>query len=269
VAVDSAGNIYIADSLNSRVRKIAALPQPTVPMIAANGVINGASFQPGIAANSWGTIQGINLSSTTDTWANAIVNGKLPTTLGGVTVTVGGKPAYLYYISPGQINFLAPDNGSGQVQVVVTNSLGTSQAFTVASSQYGPAFFSWPGNQVVATRQDYSLAVKDGTFSAPTTAAKPGDVLILWGTGFGPTNPGAPTGVQIPGDQTYLTAAPPVVTINNVPATVYGAALAPGFAGLYQVAIQVPVSMSDGDWPIVASIGGAQSASGMVVAVRR
>jgi uncharacterized protein (TIGR03437 family) len=63
--------------------------------------------------------------------------------------------------------------------------------------------------------------------------------------------------VVTPGDKTYSTSTPVTVTINNVPATVYGAALAPGYAGLYQVAIQVPASLANGDWPIVATIGSA------------
>ncbi len=239
------------------------------PSIAANGVVNGASFQPGIVGNSWVTIQGSDLAPVTDTWANSIVDGKLPTTLDGVTVTVGGKAAYLYYISPSQINLIAPDTGTGPVPVTVTTSAGTSLTFTVASSQYGPAFFTWPGDQAVATRQDFTLAVRNGTFGAATNAAKPGEVIILWGTGFGPTAPAAPTGVQIPANQTYLTSTLPSVSSNNVAATVYGAALAPGFAGLYQVAIQVPSSIADGDWPLIATIGGVRSPSTTVLSVRR
>ena len=99
-------------------------------------------------------------------------------------------------------------------------------------------------------------------------AAKPGDILILWGTGFGPTVPAPPGGVPVPGDQTYATATLPAVTINNVAATVFGAALAPGSVGLYQVAIQVPTSLSDGDWPIQVSIGGAPSPAGVVLSVK-
>lgn len=212
---------------------------------------------------------GSNLAPGTDTWADFIEDGKLPTTMDGVTVTIAGKPAYLNYISPGQINLVAPDVAAGPVEVVVTNANGASQASTVESTQYGPAFFSWPGSQAVATRQDFSLAVKDGTFSIATMAAKPGEVIILWGTGFGPTNPAAPTGVQVPSDRTYWSTAPPAVQINDVPATVYGAALAPGFAGLYQVAIQVPASLADGDWPVVASIGGAQSSNATVLSIHR
>jgi uncharacterized protein (TIGR03437 family) len=61
----------------------------------------------------------------------------------------------------------------------------------------------------------------------------------------------------------------PTITIDNVPATVYGAALAPGFAGLVQVAIQVPDTLGNGDWPVVAKIGGVQSASGLVLSVQK
>ena len=267
VLLDAAGNLYIADSGHGHVRKVT-FAGSGAPNISANGVVNGASFQPGIVANSWATILGSGLAPVTDNWNNSIINGRLPTTLDGVTVTIGGKPAYLYYVSPGQINLLVPDVGTGPVQVIVSTSTGTSAAFTVTASQFRPGFFAWPSSQVVATRHDFSLAAKAETFPGVTTvAAKPGDVLILWGTAFGPTTPVAPAGVQVPADQTYSTTTLPSVTINNIPATVFGAA--PGFAGLYQVAIQTPASLADGDWVVIASIGGAQSAGGAVLSVRK
>jgi uncharacterized protein (TIGR03437 family) len=233
-------------------------------------VVNGASFQTPIIPNSWGTILGTALASVSDTWANSIINGKLPATLDNVTVTVGGQPAYIYFISSGQINFIVPAIPPGPQQVVVKTSSGTSSAFTVTVSSYGPAFFTWPNSQAVATRQDFTLAAKNGTFTGATTIpAKQGDVIILWGTGFGVTTPAAPVGFVTPSDTTYSTSTLPGVTINNVPAIVYGAALAPGFAGLYQVAIQVPASLADGDWPIVATIGGVQSPAGTVLSVHK
>jgi len=97
--------------------------------------------------------------------------------------------------------------------------------------------------------------------------AKPGDVLILWSTGFGPTNPAAPVGVAVPSDKAYATSSTPTVTINNNPVKVYGAALASGAAGLYQIAIQVPTTLGDGDWPIQATIGGVQSPAGVLLTV--
>jgi uncharacterized protein (TIGR03437 family) len=240
----------------------------TAPAIASAGVVNGASFQPGIVPNSWITIQGANLSSTTNTWDNAIVGGKLPTRLDGVSVSVGGKPAYVYFVSSTQINVLAPDAGTGSMSVTVTNSGGTSAAATATSQTESPAFFLWAGKYTVATRQDATWAVKNGTFTTTTVPAKPGDVIILWGTGFGPTTPAAPVGVQVPGDQLYKVDGV-TVTIDNAPAQVFGTALSPGFAGLYQVAIQVPSTARDGDLPIVASVGGVQSPANVFITVQK
>jgi uncharacterized protein (TIGR03437 family) len=267
VAVDPVGDLYIADTNAYRIRKVTF---PGVPRISANGVVNGASFQPGIVPGSWATILGSSLASKSNTWDNLIVNGRLPIALDDVSVTVDGKPAYLYYVSSGQINFVVPDVGAGPVQVVVTNSAGVSDSYTATSAQFGPAFFAWPRNQPVATRQDFTLAAKNGTFAGATTvAAKPGEVIILWGTGFGPTNSAAPVGFVTPSDATYSTGALPAVMVNNIAATVYGAALAPGFAGLYQIAIQVPDSLADGDYAIQASIGGVPSPSGTILSVQR
>jgi uncharacterized protein (TIGR03437 family) len=232
---------------------------PARPVIGTNGVVSGASFQlgSGITSNSYLTIQGTNLASTTDTWNNSIVGGQLPTVLDGVTVNIEGFPAYISYISPTQINVLTPQIPLGAFPVAVSNNGAVGSSSAIQVSQYAPAFFTL-GTQAIATRQDYSYAVKNGTIPGLTTVpAKPGDVLILWGTGFGATTPATLPGVVTPSDKVYSTSTPVTVTINNVPATVYGAALAPGFAGLYQVAIQVPTSLANGDWPIVATAGSA------------
>lgn len=236
------------------------LVAPNAPEIArSGGVVNGATFQSGISPGSWFTIQGTNLSSVTDNWNNAIVNGALPTKLDGVSVMVGGEPAYIAFVSPTQINALAPNVATGTVAVTVTTSIATSQPVNAQVLAEQPAFFQW-GTYAVATHQDFSYAVKNGAIAGLTTVpAKPGEVIILWGTGFGPTSPAAPAGAETPTTTTYNTATPVTVTIGNQTATVYGAALAPGFAGLYQIAIQVPASLANGDYPVVATINGASS----------
>jgi uncharacterized protein (TIGR03437 family) len=263
-------------SVTVAVTLVLSATVPTRPVIGANGIVSGASFQlgQGIASDSYVTIQGTNLASTTDTWNKSIVGGQLPTVLDGVTVNIEGIPAYISYISPTQINVLVPPLPLGAFPVVVTNNGAMGQSSAVTVSQYAPAFFTL-GTQAIATRQDYSYAVKNGTIPGLTTVpAKPGDVLILWGTGFGVTTPPTLPGVVTPSDKTYSTSTPVTVTINNVPATVYGAALAPGFAGLYQVAIQVPTSLGNGDWPIVATIGSTvffnvtSSPSGVILTVQ-
>jgi uncharacterized protein (TIGR03437 family) len=258
-------------AVNIPVTFFVAATSPARPVISS--VVNGASYQTGVSPNSWATIQGTNLASTTDNWNNAIANGQLPTSLDGVTVLFDGMPAYVNYISATQLNVLVPNirTDKSNTAVVVSNSgAKVASIFNTPSNQFGPAFFGWPNNQVVATRQDYSYAVKDGTFSGlATIAAKPGDVLILWGTGFGATTPAAPVGFETPSDTTYSASTQPSITIDNLQATVYGAALAPGFVGLYQIAIQVPDSLGDGDWPIAASVGGVQSTAGAVLSVKK
>ena len=243
----------------------------TLPTIApSGGVVNGASFQTGIGPNSWITIFGTNLSSKTDTWGSAIVDGKLPMSLDGVSVSVGGQPAYISYISPTQINaLLAPNVATGKVSVTVTNLLGTSAPVTAVLQMPQPAFFQW-GSYAVATRQDFSPAVKGGTFPGLTTVpAKPGDIIILWGTGFGPTSPLAPVGAEVPSSPTYYTASSVSVTVGNTPATVYGTALSPGYAGLYQVGIQIPTSLANGDYSVVATVPGARSPSSTLITVQK
>ena len=110
-----------------------------LPAISPNGVVSGASFQTGIVPNSWVAIYGTNLSTVSDYWT--IDNGQFPTQLDGVSVSIGGQPAYVEFVSPGQINVLAPNIAAGPVQVTVTNSMGTSQPVPATAALDGPAFF--------------------------------------------------------------------------------------------------------------------------------
>jgi len=291
LAVDDRGDIYLAGNTNTSglavtsnvfqhafgksqgvvagfIARISA-PSSTPEIAPSGGLVNGAGFQAGIVPNSWIAIYGTNLASKTDTWANAVVNGVLPPSLDGVVVTVGGLPAYVSYISPGQIDALAPNVSPGNLLVTVTNSNGTSPAVAAVAQIAQPAFFQW-GSYAVATRTDYTYAVKNGTFSGLSTVpAKPGDTIILWGTGFGPTTPSAPPGVEVPSGTTYNTANPVTVTIGGVSATVWGAALTAGDAGLYQVAIRIPAALADGDYPIVATVSGVPSPSSALITVQR
>jgi uncharacterized protein (TIGR03437 family) len=268
-AANASGNEQ-GDHIYTATYTLTPAAAGTAPSIDAGGVMSGASFQPGIVPGSWLTIKGSNLSPVTDTWEKAIVNGNLPTSLDGVSVSVGGKPAYVYFISAGQINVQAPDVGTGPVPITVTTPSGTSAAATATVVAQDPAFFLWPGNQAVATRNsDASLAVKAGTFAGATTApAKPGDVLILWGTGFGPTTPPVAAGIQVPGDKIY-NSSPVTIKLGTTDAPVFGAALSPGFAGLYQIAIQVPASLADGDYAIKATVSGASSPDGVILSVKK
>ncbi len=232
------------------------------PTISDSGVVNGASFQPGIMQNSWITIKGTNLGTTTRTWSDSdFSNGNLPTSLDNVSVTVNGKPAYVEYVSPTQINALTPaDDSVGAVQVQVTVNGQTSDAFTTDLNSFSPAFFTFDGHYAAATHANNKYLGKPGLFaSAPnlTTPAQPGETVVLYGTGFGSTSPDFPNG-QLPGSVSLLNT-PFTVTVGGIPANVTFAGLLPNFAGLYQMNIEVPGSVPNGDQPVVLQIGGVTS----------
>jgi uncharacterized protein (TIGR03437 family) len=257
-----AGNQKISVTAGGQSSNTLALPVGAVvapgPVISA--VENGASFQNGFPVNAYLTITGANLATVaSDVWDQAIVNGQLPTLLDGVSVTVGGLPAYISYVSPVQINAVAPTVAAGPATVVVKNSLGTSAAFSTTAQTYQPALFLYQGHVVATNYPDYSYA----------STAQPGAVLILWGTGFGPASPPAPVGAEVPSTAAYPTASPVTVTVGGVAATVYGAALAPGYAALYQVAIQVPSSLANGDYALVATINGVSSPSSALITIQK
>ncbi|HTX39081.1 MAG TPA: DUF4082 domain-containing protein [Bryobacteraceae bacterium] len=235
------------------------------------GVSNAASAQLGVAAGTFASIYGTNFAPAgfSDNWGNnnAIVNGQLPATLDGVSVDIGGTPAYVAAVTPDQINVLAPNLGTGSIEVTVTTAAGASAPFAVTADALQPAFFVWPGNAAVATHLDYSIAVKNGTFQTPTVAAKPGEVIILWGTGFGPTTPAAPSGQLVPSGLYGVDGV--AVTVGGLAAQVYSVALSPGMAGLYQVAIQVPGSLADGDFPVIATLSGQLSPAWVILTVQQ
>ena len=274
-ALDAQGNIILAGGTWSPDFPIpGGVPQPTgysevfVVKIAPpgapriTGVVNGASFQAGIEAGSWVTIQGSGLANTFPgrTWRDEeVVDGKLPTALDGVSVTINGKAAFVYYISPGQINVQAPsDNAVGAVSVVVTNN--------GVSSAAAPAFFTYlaTGNVIASRVADYAL-LGDPAGMPGVVAAKAGELVILWGTGFGATTPGAAAGSAVVGAPVVVTT--PVVTVGGAPAAVISAVLTTGDAGLYQVTIQVPAGLPGGAAAVRATVGGVATQAGVVLFV--
>ena len=231
-------------------------------------VSNNASGQTGIVPEGWVSIYGSDFTSPgfTDNWSNAIVNGKLPESLDGVSVSMGGKPAYIYYISPTQINVQAPDAGVGPMSVTVTNGAGTSGTFTATSYQVQPALYQYaPTKYAIATRYPDNAYIGNPSSINGTVSAKPGDVLILWCTGLGPVNPAVPAGV-VPNVTAPAVATSVSVTVGTVAVQPIYAVLS-AYAGLYQVAVQLPTSLPTGDVPIQVNQGSSQSAANVFLNV--
>ena len=230
------------------------------------GVVNYPSGQPGVVPGSFVSIYGSNFAPAGfyDDLSKSIINGQLPMSLDGVTVSIGGKPAYIIAITAGQINVQAPDVGSGSVAITVGTSNGTSAPFSTTSQQFSPGILPLTSRYALVSRaSDYKL-IADPAAVAGSVAAQPGDVLILWCSGLGPVTPVVPAGTEPTTLATAVTA--PTVTVGGVGVTVVYAALSQ-YAGLYQVAIQLPASMSGGDLPIVVNQPGAQSPSSVYINV--
>ena len=243
------------------------------PTIRENGVASAATSNAGVVAGSWVTIVGESFSSATRQWRDSdFVNGRLPTTLEGASVTINGKPAAISYVSPTQFNVQAPDDtATGNVAVVVKNGTGESTPRTVNLQAFSPAFFAFSPQQ-----SKYAASVApDGSYLGPpalfgadltTRRARPGETILLFGTGFGPTNPAVPAGQ-------LLSGAPPRLA-NDVRITIGGMAADVSFAGLsgvglYQFNVVVPPAVPDGDQAVVATINGVQSPAGIFLAVGR
>jgi uncharacterized protein (TIGR03118 family) len=239
----------------------------SLPAITSAGIVNGASLTTGAAPNTILSIFGPNLAPMSRGWqASDFVNNALPTSLNGVSVTIDGKPAYVTFISPKQINVLAPpDSTTGSVQVQVTNNGLASAVASVQLAAAAPAFFIYKSNAIAALHSDNVSIVGDTTlFPGSSTPAAPGETIVLFATGCGATNPTYPAGQLI--TQAYPLATPPTVTIAGAPATVTFAGLTG--AGVYQINVTVPASTPAGDQPVVAMINGVTTQSGAIIAVQ-
>lgn len=143
LALDGNVNVYLGDFTNNRVRVIKASGVTAITEVD-NGFSNSTNSP--IQAGSWVVVKGTNLSSTHGRGWNAILN--FPTSMDGTSVTVNGKPAFLYFISPTQVNFQAPTyTATGPVQVVVTNNGAISAPATAQLQPFSLALLQWGGGQ--------------------------------------------------------------------------------------------------------------------------
>jgi uncharacterized protein (TIGR03118 family) len=231
------------------------------PAVVTAQVLNGASFLTGISPNAWVSIKAENLASTTRAWESQdFVNGALPTELDGVSVWFNGKPAYIGYVSPTQINLLLPAGTPvGTAQMQTTNNGLSSAMVTVQVQAVAPAFFTLDGTHIAATHANGTLIGATATTPVAMTPAKPGETIVLYGTGFGQTNPAILDGMLVTTSSPLL--IPPTVTIGGTSAQVTFSGLVG--AGLYQINVIVPPGTPDGDIPVVALLGTATSQTGL------
>jgi uncharacterized protein (TIGR03437 family) len=170
----------------------------------------------------------------------------------------------VYYISGTQVNILTPPDAlTGSVQVQLTNVATSSPAVTVQAQQYSPSFFVFDGSHVTGTHLDGSLLGPTTLYPGLSTPAKPGETVILYANGFGPTSMPIVSGsVAQSGSLPTL----PVVRIGGSAATVQFAGLVS--PGLYQFNVVVPAGAQDGDNPLTATYSGSSLQPGVLLAVQ-
>ncbi len=212
---------------------------PGQPYYTAQSIANAASNQVGqYAPNTFLSIYGQNLSYVTKPISpDDITAGMLPLVLGNVRVEINNIAMDMYYVSPGQINFLIPPNfkpGAGTLTVLNNSFAGPSIPITIA--QTAAALFQLDTLNVIATHGN-------GPLVTPSAPAKPGEVIVLYATGLGPTSPPAVPNQLPAGLATLVDLANFKVLLNGTAIDsrlVQYAGVTPGFAGLFQINVMLP-----------------------------
>jgi uncharacterized protein (TIGR03437 family) len=232
----------LALAWNPAVLAAAAGP----PSIAA--VTNGASFRQTFAPGMILTVFGSQLAPSVASAASV----PLPAQLAGVSATVNGVAAPLYFVAPGQMNLQVPyeAGSSGQAVLTIANN-GQTASTTFAISPLAPAIFADANGSVV-----------------PSAAAVRNQFVTLYITGAGAVSPSIATGAA-PLFSTALANLPkpqplPTVTVGGVQCFVQFAGIPWGLVGVIQINIQIPANAPLGLQPVIVSIGNTASPAATV-----
>jgi uncharacterized protein (TIGR03437 family) len=241
------------------------------------GVVTASAYggSTSIAPATWIEIYGLNLATTLmQTWGGGDFKGaQAPTALGGTTVTVGGKNAFVDFVSPHQVNAQVPSGVAPGLQpVVITTYGGGSTAFNVnvKATEPGllaPTQFKLPAGQYVAALfpDGVTFVLPPGlTNAVPTARAKPGDTIILYGVGFGPVAPDIQAGLIV---QQSNALSGFTASIGGVPATISFAGLVQGYLGLYQFNVVVPKVTAGDAVPVTFSLNGTAGAQTLIIPI--
>jgi uncharacterized protein (TIGR03437 family) len=273
VAVDSAGNVYIADSYNNRIRLLTpAAGTGQAPTIMS--VVNAASYIGGpISPGEVVTIFGTGIGPATAAYATTDpATGKLTTMIGGVQVLLSGIAAPMIYASNTQVSAVVPYEmafvANSPVSIEYAGESSNSDQLTVAAA--APGLFA----QNSSGSGPGAILNQDNSLNGPGHAAAKGSIVQVYMTGEGQTIPqgitGAITTVTLPPPQ--VTPAPLLsiqVSINGQPANYTYAGEAPGMvAGVMQLNVQIPANTPSGPLSIQVSAGGNMSQNGITVSVQ-
>jgi uncharacterized protein (TIGR03437 family) len=253
ITLDLLGNVYIADSMNNRIREVYGAVPGLTPVTSAAGFTNAATFKSGGSPGAIATLFGAHLTRNLSGVALS-PSVPLPATLAGTSVTIDGKDAPIFNAvdlsGKEQISFQVPvDAAAGSVPVVLNNGFGSvTVQVTLTASQ--PGIFVIDGTQAAALHADFSL------ISAAHPAA-PGETILVFCTGLGTVSPAVATGVAASGISNTVT--PYTATIAGLNAPVVFSGLAPNLVALGQVNLTVPSGSPSGLQDLALTGGGSTS----------
>jgi uncharacterized protein (TIGR03437 family) len=248
---------------------------PKITGVASAGAYGA---YPYFASGSWIEIYGSNLADPVDPRMTAAVNPSqwnvndftglnAPTLLDGISVSIDNKPAYVWYVSPTQLNVQAPEDATlGPVAITATNCKATSAPFQATRQALAPGFLTNGGFSAGAKQYMVATFTSDGAFvldpkigsglGLSTRAAKPGDLIVAYGIGFGNVTPSILPGTIEQASNGLIN--PVQVSFGSSNATVVYQGLAGAFVGLYEFYITVPAGLADGDYQINVTQAGAK-----------
>jgi len=268
LAVDATGNIWIADTGNNRVRRLA--PAGTTTEVGQQStppaVVSAASMLAGpVAPGEIVSIFGLGIGPVTPANGALGSSGALPTELVQTQVLFGGQAAALFYAQDSEINAQAPYEiaGASTVDVEVIYQGQSRGKVTVPVAASAPAIFTVSAGTGLAEAVN-----QDGTLNSTVDSAPRSSVISLYATGEGLTQPAGVDG-QPAVASSLQPVLPVTVTIGGVLANVLYTGEAPGFVGLFLVNARVPASLkTTGLVPVVLRVGTAASQDGVTIAVR-
>ena len=234
----------------------AFLPPPAI-----SSVTNSATFSGPVAPGSLISVFGNNLAPLT-TSAGSV---PLPTFLADACITVNNLPIPLLYLSAGQINGQLPFEVNGAASMVIHTPGGVSDPFNFQVSAAAPGLFSSDFSGQAPTPIPIILRAFNQQPVTPSNPAHRGDILVMFGTGFGNVSPGLGSGQAAPVGALFNTTLTPTVTIGGVQAEVLFSGLAPGFVGLNQLNVKVPLNAPLGfQVPLQITSGGVSTQTFLV-----
>jgi uncharacterized protein (TIGR03437 family) len=234
-------SIQAADALPQTIQVPVTFTVGASATTSIMGIGNAASGAQVFAPGELIAVYGGNLAPVTQSAATQ----PLPLNISGVSATVNGVSAPLWFVSPGQINLQIPYETTSGTAVLGVNNNGQIASFTFPVSPTAPGIFAFQGSPV------------------PYPSGNPGQTLVCFITGDGDVTPTLVSGATPPPGTLFSQFPQPrqpiSMTIGGEQARIVFNGIVTGLIGVTQVNFTVPADLPPGPQPVVVTVGGVSS----------